>query len=61
MLILTRNKDEQIMIGDDIVIKVMGISRSGKVRIGVQAPKNVPVHRSEVYRAIKRKEENCEC
>jgi len=53
MLILSRNKDEVIMIGDDIKIVVVDI-RGDKVRLGIQAPMNHPVHREEVYNAIKR-------
>lgn len=54
MLILSRNRDEQIMIGDDIVITVVGVYPSGKIRLGITAPKDTPVHRREVYEAIKR-------
>lgn len=53
MLVLSRRIDESIIIGDDIVITVVGI-RGDKVRIGVEAPPNVPVHRQEVYEAIKK-------
>lgn len=56
MLILTRKKNEQIMIGNDIVITVTDI-RGDKIRLGVEAPKEVPVHRSEIYEAIKRQEQ----
>lgn len=52
MLVLSRNKDESIMIGDDVVITVVDI-REGKVRIGIEAPSDIPVHRQEVYDAIK--------
>lgn len=51
-LVLTRAKDEQIMIGDDIVITLVDI-RGDKARIGIKAPHTVPVHRKEVYVAIK--------
>ena len=53
MLVLSRHIDESIMIGDDVVITVVDI-RGDKVRIGIQAPTNVPVHREEIYEAIKR-------
>ncbi len=52
MLVLTRRKDESIMIGDNIEIVVVEIKDSA-VRIGIKAPKNIPVYRSEVYWAIK--------
>ena len=55
MLVLSRKKNESIMIGDGIEIVVVEI-RGDKVRIGVQAAKDVPVHRREVYDAIKRNE-----
>lgn len=53
MLVLSRHIDESIMIGDDIVITVIDI-RGDKVRLGIEAPQAVPVHRQEVYDAIKR-------
>jgi len=52
MLVLSRHEDEQIVIGDDIVITVCRIS-SDKVRIGIEAPKSVPVHRREIYDEIR--------
>ena len=55
MLVLSRHIDESIMIGDDIVITVIDI-RGDKVRLGIEAPQVVPVHRQEVYEAIKREE-----
>lgn len=57
MLVLSRHRNEDIMIGDDIVITVLEI-RGDKVRLGVEAPKDVVVHRREVYEAIKRENEN---
>lgn len=51
MLVLSRKKDESIIIDDDIVITVVEI-RGDKVRLGIEAPRNVPVHRREVYEAI---------
>ncbi|MHB0959104.1 MAG: carbon storage regulator CsrA [Pirellulaceae bacterium] len=56
MLVLSRKKNESIVINDDITIVVVEI-RGDKVRLGVEAPKEVPVHRREVYDAIKRNEE----
>lgn len=53
MLVLSRHRDESIMIGDNIVITIVDV-RGDKVRIGIQAPTNVPVHREEIYEAIKR-------
>lgn len=55
MLVLSRYKDEKICISDDIVITVVEI-RGDKVRLGVEAPRDVPVHRKEVYDQIKLKE-----
>ena len=55
MLVLSRKKNESIVINDDIRIVVVEI-RGDKVRLGVEAPKEVPVHRQEVYEAIKRLE-----
>ena len=51
MLVLSRKKDESIVINSDIVITVVEI-RGDKVRLGIVAPKDVPVHREEVYEAI---------
>ena len=53
MLVLSRQRDQTIMIGDDIEITVVDI-RGDKVRLGINAPKSVPVHRKEVYEAIRR-------
>lgn len=55
MLVLSRKKNESIIINNDITIVVVEI-RGDKVRLGVEAPKEVPVHRREVYDAIKRAE-----
>ena len=52
MLVLARKRDEQIMIGDGIVITIVEI-HGDKVRLGIQAPAHVPVHRFEVYQALK--------
>jgi carbon storage regulator len=56
MLVLSRQRDETIMIGDDIEITVVDI-RGDKVRLGITAPSKVAVHRKEVYEAIKRENE----
>jgi carbon storage regulator len=53
MLVLSRFKDECIMIGDDIRIMIVDI-RGDKIRVGIDAPRNVPIHRQEVYDARKR-------
>ena len=53
MLVLSRKKNESIVINDDITIVVVEI-RGDKVRLGVEAPKEVPVHRQEVFEAIHR-------
>lgn len=58
MLVLSRHKNEQIRIGDDIIITVIEMRSGSKVRIGIEAPKEVSVHREEVYQLIKRKQEN---
>ncbi len=53
MLVLSRQRDETIMIGDEIEITVVDI-RGDKVRLGISAPRQVQVHRKEVYEAIQR-------
>lgn len=53
MLVLSRKKDEKIVIGDNITIMVIEI-RGDKVRLGIDAPREVTVHRQEVYEAIQR-------
>jgi len=53
MLVLSRQKDETVMIGDDVEVAVVDI-RGDKVRLGITAPPHIPVHRKEVYDAIKR-------
>ena len=52
MLVLSRKKNEQIVIGDNIVITLVEVRRA-HVRLGIEAPKDVPVHRKEVYEALK--------
>jgi carbon storage regulator len=53
MLVLSRKRDERIVIGDNIVITVVDV-RGDKVRLGIEAPLDVPVHRQEVMEALKR-------
>jgi carbon storage regulator len=53
MLVLSRQKDESIVIGDDIEITIVDV-RGDKVRLGITAPKQISVHRKEVYEAIQR-------
>ncbi|MEZ6061311.1 MAG: carbon storage regulator CsrA [Planctomycetaceae bacterium] len=57
MLVLSRQRDETIVIGDSIRITIVEV-RGDKVRIGIDAPRDVTVHRQEVYDAIKRELEN---
>jgi carbon storage regulator len=59
MLVLSRMENESIMIGDQYRITVVSI-RGDKVRIGIEAPKSVGVHRMEVYNAIKRQQRKAE-
>jgi carbon storage regulator len=51
MLVFTRKKDQQVVIGEHIVVTVVAIA-GDKVRLGIEAPRDVPVHRREVYEAI---------
>lgn len=53
MLVLSRQKDESIIIGDDVEVIIVDV-RGDKVRLGITAPKNISVHRREVYEAIQR-------
>ncbi len=57
MLVLSRYKDQSIYIGDDIIITVVDV-RGDRIRIGIDAPANVPVHRQEIYEAIRREQKN---
>ena len=52
MLVLSRCKNESIIIGDDIEVTIVDV-RGDKVKLGITAPKEIPVHREEIYRAIK--------
>ena len=53
MLVLSRQRDESIMIGDNVEITIVDV-RGDKVRLGITAPKSIPVHRREIYDAIQR-------
>ena len=57
MLVLSRKKDEKIVIGDNITLMVIEI-RGDKVRLGIDAPRDVTVHREEIYDAIKRESDH---
>ena len=59
MLILTRRVGETIMIGNDVIVTVLGV-KGNQVRIGINAPKNVAVHREEVFERIKGEQEGGE-
>lgn len=56
MLILTRRISESLMIGDEVKITVLGV-KGNQVRIGIEAPKDVPVHREEIFRRIQIEQE----
>ena len=56
MLILTRRVGETVMIGDDVTITVLGV-KGNQVRVGINAPKHVAVHREEIYDRIKREQQ----
>ncbi len=55
MLVLSRHRDEKIIIGDNIIVTVVDIRRD-RVRLGITAPAHIPVHREEVYEAIQREQ-----
>lgn len=59
MLILTRRVGETVMIGNEVTVTVLGV-KGNQVRIGVNAPKDVSVHREEIYERIKREEDQGE-
>jgi carbon storage regulator len=56
MLVLSRQKDESIMIGDDVEITIVDV-RGDKVRLGINAPRSITVHRKEIYLAIQKEKE----
>jgi carbon storage regulator len=55
MLILTRRVGESVFIGNDVIVTVLGV-KGGQVRTGINAPRNVAVHREEIYERIKREQ-----
>lgn len=57
MLVLSRYKDQSIYIGDDIVVTIVDV-RGDRIRLGVEAPANVPVHRQEIYEQIQHEKES---
>jgi carbon storage regulator len=59
MLILTRRVGETLMIGDEVTVTVLGV-KGNQVRLGVNAPRTVAVHREEIYERIKREQEGGE-
>jgi carbon storage regulator len=59
MLVLSRQKDESIMIGDDVEVTIVDV-RGDKVRLGITAPKSIAVHRKEVYEAIQREKKEAQ-
>ncbi len=56
MLVLSRQKDESIIIGDDVEVTIVDV-RGDKVRLGISAPRSISVHRKEIYEAIQREKE----
>ncbi len=60
MLVLTRGIDQSIRIGDDIVVMVNRV-RGDRVWLGITAPKEISIHRQEIYEAIQREKENKPC
>lgn len=56
MLILTRNRGQQIFINDDIKIKILSVTSHGQVRLGIEAPQDYAVHREEIYILQKNKD-----
>ena len=56
MLLLTRRVGETVMIGNDVTVTILGV-KGNQVRVGINAPKNVAVHREEIYERIKREQQ----
>lgn len=56
MLVLSRQKDESIIVGDDVEITIVDV-RGDKVRLGITAPKSISVHRKEIYQAIQKEKQ----
>ncbi len=59
MLVLSRQKDESIMIGDNVEVTIVDV-RGDKVRLGITAPREIAVHRKEIYEAIQREKREAE-
>jgi carbon storage regulator len=57
MLVLSRQRDESIIIGDNVIVTIVDV-RGDKVRLGIEAPREISVHRREVYEAIQRENEH---
>ena len=57
MLVLSRNIDQDIRIGEDVVIRILEV-RGGQVRIGIDAPKHISVHREEIFQKIQNEKES---
>ena len=57
MLILTRRVGETVMVGDEVTVTVLGV-KGNQVRVGINAPKSVAVHREEIYERIKREQQD---
>lgn len=57
MLILTRRIGESLMVGDEVTVTVLGV-KGNQIRIGINAPKNVEVHREEIYHKIQREKDD---
>jgi carbon storage regulator len=57
MLILTLKTNESLMIGDDIKVVILSGNRNGKIELGIKAPKDIPVHREEIFLQIKEEDE----
>ena len=60
MLVLSRNINESIVIGDDVKVTIIGV-RGDKVRLGIEAPREISVHRLEIYETIQREKKEKKC